>query len=54
MEQELRELQVCIKLDFSNYDVWFIRAVTAFVKTAKPENKDKIKSIMIAAGFASF
>ena len=29
-------------------------AAVAFVKTAKPENKDKIKSIMIAAGFATF
>ncbi|MGL5175882.1 MAG: N-acetylglucosamine-specific PTS transporter subunit IIBC [Cetobacterium sp.] len=29
-------------------------AALAFVKTAKPENKDKIKSIMIAAGFATF
>lgn len=29
-------------------------ACCAFVKTAKPENKNKIKSIMIAAGFASF
>ncbi|MGL6168320.1 MAG: N-acetylglucosamine-specific PTS transporter subunit IIBC [Fusobacteriaceae bacterium] len=29
-------------------------ACFAFVKTAKPENKDKVKSIMIAAGFASF
>ncbi|MBC2850059.1 PTS transporter subunit EIIBC [Cetobacterium sp. 8H] len=29
-------------------------AAAAFVKTAKPENKDKIKSIMIAAGFATF
>ncbi|MGL5989489.1 N-acetylglucosamine-specific PTS transporter subunit IIBC [Cetobacterium sp.] len=29
-------------------------ACFAFIKTAKPENKDKVKSIMIAAGFASF
>ncbi|MGL5745393.1 MAG: N-acetylglucosamine-specific PTS transporter subunit IIBC [Cetobacterium sp.] len=29
-------------------------AAVAFVKTAKTENKDKIKSIMIAAGFATF
>ncbi len=29
-------------------------ACLAFVKTAKPENKEKIKSIMLAAGFASF
>lgn len=29
-------------------------AAVAFVRTAKPENKDKIKSIMIAAGFATF
>lgn len=29
-------------------------ACLAFVKNAKPENKNKIKSIMIAAGFASF
>ena len=29
-------------------------ACLAFVKTAKPENRNKIKSIMIAAGFASF
>ncbi|MGL5428320.1 MAG: N-acetylglucosamine-specific PTS transporter subunit IIBC, partial [Cetobacterium sp.] len=29
-------------------------AALAFVKTAKPENKDKVKSIMIAAGFATF
>ncbi|WP_300359451.1 N-acetylglucosamine-specific PTS transporter subunit IIBC [Fusobacterium sp.] len=29
-------------------------ACFAFIKTAKPENKAKIKSIMLAAGFASF
>ena len=29
-------------------------ACAAFVKNAKPENKNKIKSIMLAAGFASF
>lgn len=29
-------------------------ACLAFIKTAKPENKNKVKSIMIAAGFASF
>ncbi|WP_300755960.1 N-acetylglucosamine-specific PTS transporter subunit IIBC [uncultured Brachyspira sp.] len=29
-------------------------ACVAFVKNAKPENKNKIKSIMLAAGFASF
>ncbi|WP_297406039.1 N-acetylglucosamine-specific PTS transporter subunit IIBC [uncultured Cetobacterium sp.] len=29
-------------------------AAAAFVKTARPENKEKIKSIMIAAGFATF
>lgn len=29
-------------------------ACLAFVKTAKPANKEKIKSIMLAAGFASF
>ena len=29
-------------------------ACLAFVKTAKPENRAKIKSIMLAAGFASF
>lgn len=29
-------------------------AAVAFVKTAKPENKENVKSIMIAAGFASF
>ncbi len=29
-------------------------AALAFVKTARPENKTKIKSIMIAAGFATF
>ncbi|MGL6130875.1 MAG: glucose PTS transporter subunit EIIB, partial [Fusobacteriaceae bacterium] len=29
-------------------------AALAFVKTARPENKDKVKSIMIAAGFATF
>lgn len=29
-------------------------ACLAFIKTAKPENKNKIKSIMLAAGFASF
>ncbi|MGL4980871.1 MAG: PTS transporter subunit EIIC, partial [Fusobacteriaceae bacterium] len=29
-------------------------AATAFIKTAKPENKDKILSIMVAAGFATF
>ncbi len=31
-----------------------IGAACAFVKTAKPQNKEKVKSIMIAAGFASF
>ncbi|MBN2653134.1 MAG: PTS transporter subunit EIIC [Spirochaetales bacterium] len=31
-----------------------IGAAVAFVRTAKPENKDKVKSIMIAAAFASF
>lgn len=29
-------------------------ACFAFIKTAKPANKEKIKSIMLAAGFASF
>ncbi|MBS5038012.1 MAG: N-acetylglucosamine-specific PTS transporter subunit IIBC [Fusobacterium sp.] len=29
-------------------------ACLAFIKTAKPENRAKIKSIMLAAGFASF
>ncbi len=29
-------------------------ACCAFIKTAKPENRAKIKSIMLAAGFASF
>ncbi len=29
-------------------------ACFAFIRTAKPENKEKIKSIMLAAGFASF
>mgnify|MGYP000072644705 CR=1 FL=1 len=29
-------------------------ACLAFIKTAKPANKEKIKSIMLAAGFASF
>ena len=29
-------------------------ACCAFIKTAKPQNKAKIKSIMLAAGFASF
>lgn len=29
-------------------------ACVAFIKAAKPENKEKIKSIMLAAGFASF
>ena len=29
-------------------------ACVAFVKNAKPENRNKIKSIMLAAGFASF
>ena len=29
-------------------------ACLAFIKTAKPENREKIKSIMLAAGFASF
>jgi len=29
-------------------------ACAAFIKTAKPENKNKVKSIMLAAGFASF
>lgn len=29
-------------------------ACLAFIRTAKPENRNKIKSIMIAAGFASF
>lgn len=29
-------------------------ACCAFIKCAKPENKEKIKSIMLAAGFASF
>lgn len=29
-------------------------ACMAFVKNAKPENREKIKSIMLAAGFASF
>lgn len=31
-----------------------VGAAVAFVKTAKPENKTKVKSLMIAAGFASF
>ncbi len=31
-----------------------VGAAAAFVKTAKPENKNKIKSIMLAAGFATF
>ncbi|MGL4393543.1 MAG: N-acetylglucosamine-specific PTS transporter subunit IIBC [Fusobacteriaceae bacterium] len=31
-----------------------VGAACAFVRMAKPENKQKIKSIMIAAGFASF
>ncbi len=31
-----------------------IGAAVAFIRTAKPENKEKVKSIMIAAGFASF
>lgn len=31
-----------------------VGAAAAFVKTAKPENKDKVKGIMIAAGFATF
>ena len=29
-------------------------AATAFIKTAKPQNRDKILSIMVAAGFATF
>lgn len=29
-------------------------AVVAFIQTAKPENKDKVRSIMMAAGFAAF
>ena len=29
-------------------------ACLAFIRTAKPENREKIKSIMLAAGFASF
>lgn len=29
-------------------------AICAFIQTAKPENKNKISSIMIASGFASF
>ena len=29
-------------------------AILAFIQTAKPENKDKVRSIMLAAGFASF
>lgn len=29
-------------------------AAAAFIKTSKPENKNKVKSIMIAAGFATF
>ena len=29
-------------------------ACLAFIKTAKPENREKVKSIMLAAGFASF
>lgn len=29
-------------------------AAAAFIKTSRPENRDKIKSIMIAAGFATF
>ena len=29
-------------------------AIYAFIQTAKPENKDKVRSIMLAAGFASF
>ncbi len=31
-----------------------VGAAAAFVKTARPENKNKIKSIMLAAGFATF
>ena len=31
-----------------------VGAAAAFVKTAKPKNKDKVKGIMIAAGFATF
>jgi len=31
-----------------------VGAAAAFVKTAKPENKNKVASIMIAAGFATF
>ena len=31
-----------------------VGAAFAFIKTAKPENKEKIKSIMLAAGFATF
>ena len=29
-------------------------AICAFIQTAKPENKNKVRSIMIAAGFAAF
>lgn len=29
-------------------------AAAAFIKTSKPENREKVKSIMIAAGFATF
>ena len=29
-------------------------AILAFIQTAKPENKNKVRSIMIAAGFAAF
>lgn len=31
-----------------------VGAAAAFIKTAKPENKEKTKSIMLAAGFATF
>ncbi|MGL4677522.1 MAG: N-acetylglucosamine-specific PTS transporter subunit IIBC [Brevinema sp.] len=31
-----------------------IGAICAFITTAKPEQKDKVRSIMLAAGFASF
>lgn len=31
-----------------------VGAAAAFIKTAKPENKNKVKGIMIAAGFATF
>lgn len=31
-----------------------VGAAAAFIKTAKPENKNKVKGIMLAAGFATF